>query len=62
LSIQFQEVQAKNAALEYKALYISLEHRYYGLSLPFREFTTDNMKYLSSEQVETFIFFELINF
>eukprot|EP00211_Chloroparvula_japonica_P001843 CAMPEP_0119132090 /NCGR_PEP_ID=MMETSP1310-20130426/11419_1 /TAXON_ID=464262 /ORGANISM="Genus nov. species nov., Strain RCC2339" /LENGTH=437 /DNA_ID=CAMNT_0007122703 /DNA_START=153 /DNA_END=1466 /DNA_ORIENTATION=+ len=46
----FQEVQAKNAADKFGALYINLEHRYYGLSLPFSTFSTDNMKYLSSEQ------------
>jgi pimeloyl-ACP methyl ester carboxylesterase len=46
----FQEVQAKNAAEHFGALYITLEHRYYGLSLPFEEFTTENLRYLTSEQ------------
>jgi predicted alpha/beta-fold hydrolase len=43
----------------YSALLASLEHRYYGQSHPFERLTTENMKYLSSEQalidIKTFL-------
>ena len=32
------------------AMYISIEHRYYGESLPFAEFTAANLQWLSSQQ------------
>lgn len=31
-------------------MYISLEHRYYGESLPFLKFTAENLQWLSSQQ------------
>jgi len=46
----FQEATPFYWAKKYGAMYISLEHRYYGKSLPFAEFTTQNMQYLSSQQ------------
>jgi len=46
----FQEVTPFYWAKQFNAMYISLEHRYYGESLPFLQFTADNMKYLSSQQ------------
>merc|ERR1711871_522119 len=38
------------AAQKHKALILALEHRYYGQSLPTRDFTTANLKWLSSQQ------------
>mmetsp|Transcript_53932 Transcript_53932/g.89749 ORF Transcript_53932/g.89749 Transcript_53932/m.89749 type:complete len:504 (-) Transcript_53932:91-1602(-) len=46
----FQEVSAYQWAQHFGAMYISLEHRYYGESLPFLDFSTKNMQYLSSQQ------------
>ncbi len=37
-------------ARTFKAYIISLEHRYYGKSQPFKTLTTENLKYLSTEQ------------
>lgn len=37
-------------AKKYKAALVSLEHRYYGESSPFAELTTENLKYLTSNQ------------
>ena len=34
----------------YEALLISLEHRYYGDSQPFDDWSTPNLKYLTSQQ------------
>lgn len=47
---EFQEVSAINWAHDFGAMYISLEHRYYGESNPVPDFSTENMKYLSSRQ------------
>eukprot|EP01095_Lingulamoeba_sp_RSL-Kostka_P004102 TRINITY_DN15195_c0_g1_i1.p1 TRINITY_DN15195_c0_g1~~TRINITY_DN15195_c0_g1_i1.p1 ORF type:complete len:473 (+),score=165.90 TRINITY_DN15195_c0_g1_i1:1475-2893(+) len=46
----FQEVFPFELCQQFGALYISLEHRYYGRSLPFDKFTDENMVYLSSQQ------------
>lgn len=47
----FQTVSLRDWAKEFKALYIVLEHRYYGHSLPFgEEATTKSLQYLSSDQ------------
>ena len=48
---EFQEVSAVNWAHHFGAQYISLEHRYYGESNPVPDYSTDNMRYLSSRQV-----------
>ncbi|KAG0579592.1 hypothetical protein KC19_4G109100 [Ceratodon purpureus] len=37
-------------AKQFGAAIVCLEHRYYGESSPFKELTTDNLKYLSSKQ------------
>eukprot|EP00249_Psilotum_nudum_P010141 c22358_g1_i2 orf=506-1972(-) len=37
-------------ARRFRAAVVSLEHRYYGLSSPFVELTTENLKYLTSNQ------------
>ena len=47
---EFQEVSAVNWAHHFGAQYISLEHRYYGESNPVPDYSTDNMRYLSSRQ------------
>lgn len=47
---EFQEVSAVNWAYHFGAMYISLEHRYYGESSPVPSYTTDNYRYLSSRQ------------
>ena len=36
--------------MEHNALLVSLEHRYYGDSQPFDDWSTENMKWLTSEQ------------
>eukprot|EP00026_Physarum_polycephalum_P004162 Phypoly_transcript_04179.p1 GENE.Phypoly_transcript_04179~~Phypoly_transcript_04179.p1 ORF type:complete len:467 (+),score=81.11 Phypoly_transcript_04179:799-2199(+) len=46
----FQEVQALKWAAEFGANYISLEHRFYGYSIPTKDFSTPNLKYLTSQQ------------
>jgi len=46
----FQEVSAIEWAKQNRAYYIALEHRYYGVSNPVSDFSTHNMRYLSSEQ------------
>jgi len=48
---EFQEVSAVNWAHHFGAMYISLEHRYYGDSNPVANYSTANYKYLSSRQV-----------
>ena len=35
---------------DHKALLMSLEHRYYGDSQPFEDWSTPNLKFLTSEQ------------
>ncbi|CAG2173161.1 unnamed protein product [Oppiella nova] len=40
---------AYNAKI-FNGLSVAIEHRYYGVSQPFNSLTTDNLKYLSSEQ------------
>merc|ERR1711974_136842 len=47
---EFQEVSAIAWADQFDALYISLEHRFYGESLPAPDYSTQNLKYLSSQQ------------
>ena len=37
-------------AKKFGAAVVSLEHRYYGKSSPFKSHTTENLKYLSSKQ------------
>lgn len=37
-------------AKKFGAAVVSLEHRYYGKSSPFKSLTTENLKYLSSKQ------------
>ncbi|XVF15870.1 hypothetical protein REPUB_Repub09cG0193400 [Reevesia pubescens] len=37
-------------AKKFGAAVVSLEHRYYGKSTPFKSYTTENLKYLSSKQ------------
>ncbi|KAF0694115.1 hypothetical protein As57867_014926, partial [Aphanomyces stellatus] len=37
-------------AKKYKAMVVNLEHRYYGKSQPFPDFSTANLKYLRAEQ------------
>uniref|UniRef100_A0A915DQR4 Uncharacterized protein n=1 Tax=Ditylenchus dipsaci TaxID=166011 RepID=A0A915DQR4_9BILA len=41
----------------------ALEHRYYGDSLPFDSFTTENLKYLTSQQAlaDLSVFIQTIN-
>eukprot|EP00164_Ancoracysta_twista_P004505 GFYU01006072.1.p1 GENE.GFYU01006072.1~~GFYU01006072.1.p1 ORF type:complete len:498 (-),score=151.70 GFYU01006072.1:167-1660(-) len=49
---EFQEVSAVHWAQKFGALYISLEHRFYGDSNPFEDvpYSTGNLHYLSSHQ------------
>lgn len=42
----FNQVLAK----KFGAAVVSLEHRYYGKSSPFKSLTTENLKFLSSKQ------------
>ena len=37
-------------AKKFGAAIVSLEHRYYGKSSPFKSLTTNNLRYLSSKQ------------
>jgi hypothetical protein len=37
-------------AKKFGAAVVSLEHRYYGRSLPFKSTTTENLRFLSSKQ------------
>ena len=37
-------------AAEVGAMVVAVEHRYYGSSLPVSDFTTENLRYLSSKQ------------
>lgn len=37
-------------AEKFGAAIVSIEHRYYGKSTPYKELTTENLKYLSSKQ------------
>jgi len=46
----FQEVSALAWAAKLGALYISLEHRFYGESQPMSDLSTTGLKYLSSQQ------------
>eukprot|EP00026_Physarum_polycephalum_P008650 Phypoly_transcript_08744.p1 GENE.Phypoly_transcript_08744~~Phypoly_transcript_08744.p1 ORF type:complete len:444 (+),score=66.79 Phypoly_transcript_08744:144-1475(+) len=45
-------------AQHYNAIIVTLEHRYYGLSVPFTNLSTENLQYLSSKQA----LFDLANF
>lgn len=47
---EFQEVAMYEWAKKFGAMVIVLEHRYYGSSNPVSDFSTSNMKYLSSKQ------------
>lgn len=47
---EFQEVSAKLWAQKLGALYIAIEHRFYGDSMPMPDFSTNNLRYLSSQQ------------
>eukprot|EP01104_Vermistella_antarctica_P016867 TRINITY_DN5854_c0_g1_i1.p1 TRINITY_DN5854_c0_g1~~TRINITY_DN5854_c0_g1_i1.p1 ORF type:complete len:509 (-),score=118.05 TRINITY_DN5854_c0_g1_i1:85-1611(-) len=47
---EFQEVQILVWAQKFGAVYVVLEHRYYGKSIPTPDYSTENMQYLSSEQ------------
>ncbi len=37
-------------AQRHRALIVAIEHRYYGLSIPVSDFTTPNLRYLSTYQ------------
>jgi len=39
-----------DVAQQFSGLIVTMEHRYYGESIPFDEFTTENLAYLSSKQ------------
>eukprot|EP01102_Stenamoeba_stenopodia_P005419 TRINITY_DN1604_c0_g1_i1.p1 TRINITY_DN1604_c0_g1~~TRINITY_DN1604_c0_g1_i1.p1 ORF type:complete len:506 (-),score=118.22 TRINITY_DN1604_c0_g1_i1:26-1468(-) len=47
---EFQEISALEWAMEFNAMYISLEHRFYGESNPLPDLHTDSLKYLTSQQ------------
>ncbi|KAL1505364.1 hypothetical protein ABEB36_004948 [Hypothenemus hampei] len=51
------------SAEQYGALLIYLEHRFYGLSQPFEDWSTENLEYLSSHQAlaDAATFIEFIN-
>jgi len=44
------EVQMFTWCQQFNAMYIIIEHRYYGVSSPTPNYSTENLKYLSSEQ------------
>lgn len=44
--LNFIQILAK----KFGAAVVTLEHRYYGKSSPFKTFTTENLKFLSSKQ------------
>ncbi|KAF2071145.1 hypothetical protein CYY_007535 [Polysphondylium violaceum] len=46
----FQEVQVVNWAQDFKALYLVLEHRFYGDSYPTDDLSTSNLRFLTSQQ------------
>eukprot|EP01132_Coremiostelium_polycephalum_P000880 gene880-1103_t len=46
----FQEVQIVNWAQQFNALYVVIEHRFYGDSNPTPDFTTPNLRYLTAQQ------------
>jgi len=46
----FQETSAIYWASEYEALYVGIEHRFYGESLPVNNYETESLRYLSSQQ------------
>eukprot|EP01135_Chromosphaera_perkinsii_P004480 Nk52_evm4s284 gene=Nk52_evmTU4s284 len=47
---EFQSVAVREWARKYEAVFVVLEHRYYGKSVPFEDFSTEHLKYLSSRQ------------
>eukprot|EP01103_Thecamoeba_quadrilineata_P016855 TRINITY_DN5770_c0_g1_i1.p1 TRINITY_DN5770_c0_g1~~TRINITY_DN5770_c0_g1_i1.p1 ORF type:complete len:468 (+),score=83.33 TRINITY_DN5770_c0_g1_i1:968-2371(+) len=47
---EFQEVYIHTWAQQFNALYVVIEHRYYGESFPTPDLSTNNMRFLSSEQ------------
>uniref|UniRef100_A0A1I7RJZ9 Serine protease K12H4.7 n=1 Tax=Bursaphelenchus xylophilus TaxID=6326 RepID=A0A1I7RJZ9_BURXY len=51
-------------AKEVNAALYCLEHRYYGQSLPFADFSVENLKYLTSQQAlaDIAVFIETVNF
>eukprot|EP01088_Endostelium_zonatum_P004005 TRINITY_DN1520_c2_g1_i1.p1 TRINITY_DN1520_c2_g1~~TRINITY_DN1520_c2_g1_i1.p1 ORF type:complete len:475 (+),score=101.44 TRINITY_DN1520_c2_g1_i1:21-1445(+) len=46
----FQEYLPRLLAPKFKALYVAIEHRYYGVSNPTPDYSTPNLRYLSSRQ------------
>ncbi|EGC35830.1 hypothetical protein DICPUDRAFT_151801 [Dictyostelium purpureum] len=46
----FQEVQVVEWAKQFGALFIVIEHRFYGKSYPTQDLSTNNLKYLTSQQ------------
>ncbi|GAM18813.1 hypothetical protein SAMD00019534_019880 [Acytostelium subglobosum LB1] len=46
----FQEVQIWDWAQKFGALYVVLEHRFYGDSNPTNDFSTNNLRFLTSQQ------------
>jgi pimeloyl-ACP methyl ester carboxylesterase len=49
-------------AQEHNAIIVTLEHRYYGLSVPFTDLSTDNLQYLSSKQALFDLAHFIVNF
>jgi len=52
---EFQEVQSRLWAKQFGAIYVSLEHRFYGESIPYNDtepgpYSTENLQYLTSQQ------------